>query len=141
MRNLVVTFLVLFLLLWCLLGIKVVHAAPPTAATCPGPDQLGGALTAAGVATQAITGHGQSSFTFQVVATAGSATAGLVVCCTGSCDTSTGNWALIGTTGALAAATPLTFQVSWPSACLYSIQITSPTSLTATAWVACGGPG
>jgi hypothetical protein len=117
---------------------RTAGAAPPTAASCPGPDQLGGPLTAAGVTTQAITGHGQSSFTFQVVATAGTATAGLVACCTGNCDTTTGNWSVIGTTGSLAAATPLLFTINWPSACLYAIQVTAPTGLTGAAWVACG---
>ena len=136
MRNLLVTILVL-LGLFCL--VWVARAAPPTAASCSNATLIPQGTITNGVLPKAITGHGQSSFTFEVAATAGTGTVGLVVCCTGNCDTATGQWAALGTTGSLAVATPLAFQVAWPSACLYSLQVTAATGLSGTAAVACGG--
>jgi hypothetical protein len=136
MRNLLVTAIVLVTLL-CV--VYLARGAPPTGASCSNGVLASSGTIANGVLPKAVTGHGQSSFTFEIAATAGTGTVGLVACCTGLCDVTTGQWGLIGTTGSLATTTPLVFTVAWPGACLYSLQVTAATGLSGNASVACGG--
>jgi len=138
MRNLLVILVILVALTlatWC-------AAANPTTVSCPSA-MLGTGITAAGIVPKAVVGHGQTSLTIQVRATAGTATAAIVACCfqgpTG-CDLTTGTWSAVSAAGSLSTTTPVILSILDPAACLYSVSITAPSGLTADAVAACGGP-
>jgi hypothetical protein len=107
--------------------------------TCPTGTLTPTALTGTGASADTVTAKAATALVFQAVNTAGTATVEIQICCTGTCDPSTGAWAQVENS-------PMTLTVSSAAkgvanpTCIYRANATACASCSVTVGFACAGP-